>query len=444
MKIQNISIFFTSIFYALILNSAQTPTFTVLSWNVLGPNTLDVGNFFTKGDYRRLEEHIKIILNLKPDIVALQEIDGQAHDLLLQKFKTLFKTEKLILLNRQEKGANGGTALLINANKFKVINATGIPLQGTGKYPGAASLAIIESLQTKIQYHVASAHISRTSFPAGQADGDMQLNTLKLALSTPFPIIVAGDFNTNSPEINIHTIIHILPRFQDALPASAATIDNNNLAIDHILFKGVSQAAPTVLGAPTPAPIHTQIPSDHRWILATFADGTVSAPQQTKATSAFTKTPQPATAKTMPVTNPKAIFKNLLFSPLGQSIIDEAVALCLANAQDRVDIRLMNTLDPLLIQAILTDQTASNEFNDFVDNLVKPIRFGSSPRQKFHRLLQSIYVEDIENEMRRLKSAHPKGHVDLNQVQTIYPNLIQEILNNDDAKNSFNAWVKSL
>ncbi|MBP7854406.1 endonuclease/exonuclease/phosphatase family protein [Candidatus Babeliales bacterium] len=445
MKIKIISICCTLIFFNTIISAANAPTFSLMTWNILGPNTQDVGNFFPKGDYSRLKDTMQEILAHNADIIALQEVDQAAYNALLQELKKHYVNRKLLLLNRQEKGPNGGTVLVVNQNTFAVIKQGNESLPNTGSYPGAASWVLVQSQKTGAQYYIVSVHISRTSNPKGTTDGDLQIKYLMSKLPANKPTIIAGDFNTHALEINAHTLPQVLSGFQSVpVPPNVPTIDNQGLIIDHILFKDITPTAPIAMhgGTNLTIPIHNQIPSDHRWIAATFND--IGPKSQMLVAKAMPAT-QPTQA--LPVIMPSQIaalqqLKDLLISVHIQNIIDEAVLLI--NLKNQVDLNNMKTIDKVLINAILNDQLALDLFNNFVRQVVVPIKLNDAPNVKFKKLLSSAYGQSVNDELRALKKQHPKGHVNIHDVTTIYPNLRSEILNNKISLDEFNALIKKL
>lgn len=301
--------------------STKKPMFSVLSWNILGPNTQDVDDFFpgTKGNYKRLDAVIHHIKSHNTphgaSIIALQEVDGESRKKLAHELAKAGYQE----IGYQEKGRNGGTALYAKTNEFDSMGNINMSLVGSDpKFPGAAAATLLQSKKTNAPLLVASVHVSRgnDSRPENVNSGNAQLSKLRDALHQnfgPLPMIVAGDFNTNSDEIQRTTIPQIFHgAFQDVF-AGATTSNSSDGSktgsIDHMLFSGLTRPShiPSQLGAPGQTqPIHHQIPSDHRSLYAVF-ELPSAHPAAAKALPApLPKTLIPETTKALPAPKTQA------------------------------------------------------------------------------------------------------------------------------------------
>ena len=297
----------------------KKPMFSILSWNILGPSTQDVDQFFpgTQGNYARLEQIINHIKSHNAghggaSIIALQEVDGEARKKLSHELKKAGYTE----IGYQEKGKNGGTVLYAKTNEFDFMNNINMPLAGSDqKFPGAAAAGLLQSKKTGERLIVASVHVSRgnDSRPENVNNGNAQLVQLRDALQQsfgPLPMIITGDFNTHSDEIQSTTIPQVFNRaFQDVFPGTTTSSNSDGSkqgSIDHMLFNGLMQPShiPPQLGAPDTARlIHHQLPSDHRSLYAVFElplAGQAQAAIAKAMPAPLPKTFVPETAKAMP------------------------------------------------------------------------------------------------------------------------------------------------
>lgn len=263
--------------------------FSVLSWNILGPNTQDSGGFFTKGDYSRLDPIIKRIKteiagNFGPSILCLQEIDLKT----LQTMDTQFQAgNKYKRVAYQEKGGNGGAVLYVKSNDFDVIDSQGVDL-GDG---GSAAIGILKSKKTGALFAVSSLHLSRGSFAIFQAHGERQLARLKSVInaleiknglnSAEVHKVYAGDYNTDKSEVASSTLDFLKnaqeEKYSDAFPQVDTVNDKygNRKGIDHIVtsagLEKVDQYS-KVVGNEKNKKIHEQIESDHAALYAVYYD----------------------------------------------------------------------------------------------------------------------------------------------------------------------------
>ncbi len=200
--------FFSDMFSAQAAKSSSA-MFSLLSWNILGPNTQDVDNFFPiyqgskyQTPYSRLDDIVAEIKKLKaPYILCLQEIDRRTESVLDKELPTISNNYKKV--GYKSKGQNGGVILYARTDKFHIHTAAELDL-GNG---GSAVVAVLQSKTTQSFFIVTCLHLSRPNDNSGEAAGRAQLERLLAHVSMleqSLPLIntyriFAGDFNTNYP-----------------------------------------------------------------------------------------------------------------------------------------------------------------------------------------------------------------------------------------------------
>ena len=173
------------------LNSANAsikPTFSVLDWNILGPNTRDAAEYWQdknsflkrevlKGDYSRIINEVsKLILEQDASIICLQEVDRNSLEILNSKLIPKGYTQ----VAYQDKGPNSGSVIFVKKNEFEVLGSQGLKLEGTQASDiGAAAIGILKSNKTGAIFAVSSVHISRSEKEEGKETGDKQLKALQ-------------------------------------------------------------------------------------------------------------------------------------------------------------------------------------------------------------------------------------------------------------------------
>ena len=267
-------------------SNPATPMFSVLSWNILGPNTQDVNNFFpgTKGIYTRLDEIIKIIKKARASILCLQEVDTTSLKILERNLSTFF------LITYQPKGKNGGVAIFAKTTDFDKTQSNGLGLNlGNG---GTAAIARLFSIKSNAIIGVSSVHINRSDIqsPESSLSGREQIISLLNQLDPNIPQIITGDFNINAVEFQTQTIPEMNHNFSQQFTEllsfsnfmTANKSDGSLSKTDHILhttnLTPVIQHSKILPDSYNPSMlIHQQMPSDHRPLHEVFIDHLAAA-----------------------------------------------------------------------------------------------------------------------------------------------------------------------
>ena len=267
--------------------------FSVLSWNILGPATRDVEDFgFIKNDYGRLGKSLEIINNFEADILCFQEVDLQS----LHLFNN-FLLGQYAQVAYHEKGSHGGVVLYIKKSKFTVGDTLSSVLKNSASdAPGAFCGAIIQSIETKNSFFVASVHLSKSSHQQAISEGIYQVSDLcrRLGKNLPDTIILAGDFNTMYNDMKEA----ILPHMSQGLEKKIIMFEHESCtsnspqgefkSIDHVLYTGFHINFQKSCVASTQyhhidrkdlkesmshghvVMIHNELPSDHAPLFAVF------------------------------------------------------------------------------------------------------------------------------------------------------------------------------
>ncbi len=218
-------------------------SFSVLSWNILGPATRDVADYgFIPGDYGRLGKHLEIISKLEADILCFQEIDLTA-----LHFFNNFLLAEYMQVAYHEKGVHGGIVVYAKKMKFELVDSLGTLLKSSQKgSPGAFCGGIIKDIKTGEQLFVASVHLSKSSHPQAIDEAVYQVSDLCSSIKENLPskIILAGDFNTmyeDMHKIVIQSISDILNKkflMFEHESCTSYSPSEEPFSIDHILYSG--------------------------------------------------------------------------------------------------------------------------------------------------------------------------------------------------------------
>lgn len=224
---------------------AGTPMISILSWNILGPRTQDVADYFDP-IVDRLPGILKIIKDSRADIICLQGID--------QISKKVFDKNLPGYQNvaYAAKGVNGGVVLYIKINaKDRTQDKYTIITQGSYQFSegGAAACALLASKKTHAQFLISSVHISRSSNQLDTAKGNAQFIRLQEELNNLVPNhniiykIFAGDFNTLAQEVQPTTMLELgkidRKKYVEAFPGVETSFHakfGSYLSIDHIVY----------------------------------------------------------------------------------------------------------------------------------------------------------------------------------------------------------------
>lgn len=273
---------------------AGAPMISILSWNILGPRTGDVSDYFDP-TIDRLPGILQIIQNSRPDIICLQEIDKISEAFFDKNLKGYQKVAYAA------KGANGGVVLYVKINaKDRTQDKYTIITQGSYALPGggAAVSVLLASKKTGSQFLISSVHISRSSSISAAASGQAQFAKLQNELNNLVPNqmgvykIFAGDFNTQAVEVQSVTMRDLAQDgkiYAEAFPGAETSFhkSGNYFSIDHIVYSQPLQLVlqhngnilSKLLADMRPFSPTTHL-SDHAPLYAVFVDavsGTVSA-----------------------------------------------------------------------------------------------------------------------------------------------------------------------
>jgi|GEM_PF-4970166 len=172
-------------------------SFKILSWNILGPQALDILSFQSR--YRQVIDwqyrfHLLLqkIISFDPDIICLQEIDIK----IKQEFVNALYEYGFCQSSYAQRAEIGGVMVLHKISKFELVDKNNALLstQETLDYPGVCAWAILVCKQTKKELFIASIHLYWEL-------GKEQLAELKqiFGASISMPMILAGDFNITYP-----------------------------------------------------------------------------------------------------------------------------------------------------------------------------------------------------------------------------------------------------
>lgn len=178
----------------------------ILSWNILGVNTIDTPRFKNRHAKvtnwpHRYERILKQIRLHHPDILCLQEIDLERKKNFSQKLSDTYT-----LASYEQKGKNGGVTLFYKTNLFDLTyqNHVQCPATGTLWQPGACAWAVLKHNETGKKICIVSAHLQ-----------PKEIKTQLLEFAQAFgseidlPIIITGDFNTKHPAIKQEVIPYL-------------------------------------------------------------------------------------------------------------------------------------------------------------------------------------------------------------------------------------------
>ncbi len=234
LKKQNIFCFiFFNIFFHLGLVGAEDSKITVLSLNVLHPESMDLndhfpnGRHFTNALWKTRKAKIQNLINaMDPTILCFQETsENMANSLQLHLAQN--KGKHYQVAQAQNKGrSGGGVSILFDDSKISLIASQGFALSnGTFDQAGAVAWTLFypgpsyrfKELEIKNCLIVASVHLSRANDRSQSAQGQAQMGSLIQSLQkfarnvltnvgkqvdlSENIILIAGDMNTFYEEV---------------------------------------------------------------------------------------------------------------------------------------------------------------------------------------------------------------------------------------------------
>lgn len=206
---------FFSFFWGLLFCIVQGivgSSFSLVTWNLLGPNTPDVDSFklpvdtaswnFKKGDMERLAIETEFLKNMNADVICVQECD--------RAFPIPMKYR---LVHYQEKGS-AGVGLWYNQNVVNCEEAGGkffgitVPEKPNWKSQNACAWGVFSSKKnSSLNVLICSVHLGRSNGRSDTEIGKKIWDALAAILKDPIElygctsVIIAGDFNTNYEEL---------------------------------------------------------------------------------------------------------------------------------------------------------------------------------------------------------------------------------------------------
>jgi endonuclease/exonuclease/phosphatase family metal-dependent hydrolase len=203
---------------------------SLVSWNILGPESMDHDQhfpgteYFRRGFWKSRKEKIQsTIKKFTPDILCLQEVSSQmVDDSSFQHSYPLRLTnnrEKLYALaSVQNKGNSGGSVILYDPSKITLLESERCSLSnGSYDKAGAVAWAIFDPVKrsrlTKKEnlLIVGSVHFSRANDRSQSLQGQNQVKSMLDCLENFLKnfgidpnknaIVIAGDFNTFYEEV---------------------------------------------------------------------------------------------------------------------------------------------------------------------------------------------------------------------------------------------------
>lgn len=205
-----------SFFWGLLFCIVQGVTgssFSLVTWNLLGPNAPDVDSFklpantakwnFTKGDMERLAIESDFLQKMNAAVICLQECDKNF------KVPTVYELASF----QEKRGSNGaGVGLWYKPSVMECVKAGGefftIPKPGTNESRNACAWGVFNNIRDiPIHVLICSVHLGRSNDRSDIEIGKKILEALAEILKKPIEryrctsVIIAGDFNTNYEEL---------------------------------------------------------------------------------------------------------------------------------------------------------------------------------------------------------------------------------------------------
>jgi len=239
--------------------------FTVLTYNIhhcnppSKPDTIDV------------EAIARVMLEVQPDLVALQEVDVHTE----RSGKELDQAEALAALTnmyvyfKESIPYQGGSYGLAILSKFPILGSQGYDLpslEGTNAEPRSLAMVTVE-LPNRQKLKFGCTHLDHSN----AANNLLQAREItELYKDESLPLIIAGDFNA---EPQSETIAHLDQYFTRTCQDSCAgtiPVQKPAKAIDFILYK-----PDTLLQVTQHKVIQETYASDHLPVMASFVIGSV-------------------------------------------------------------------------------------------------------------------------------------------------------------------------
>ncbi|MEZ0388299.1 MAG: endonuclease/exonuclease/phosphatase family protein [Verrucomicrobium sp.] len=192
------------------------------------------------GTYDHALQH-RVIRDLKPDLVALQEVDRMTQRVkgvdVPAEFAKALGMEFAFGKAMPYAGGEYGTAAL---TKFPPVHSQTIPLPVQNGEPRAATLVTVKMSAT-LEVTLVSVHLD-----SGEKDAARQINASGLIdglKEITTPVILAGDFNDGADSATLALLVEA--GFRRSVPkgdASTYPADKPTVVIDHLLLRDGANA----------------------------------------------------------------------------------------------------------------------------------------------------------------------------------------------------------
>ncbi len=211
--------------------STEAPTIKVLSFNVLGGRT-------TKGDFN-IDAVAKVIQDLDPDLVALQEVDykvNRSHKVDLAT-ELGYRTKMASLFGRAMyyDGGEYGEGIL---SRYSFIASRNVPLPCVEGQEPRAALEVTVELPSGDTISFIGTHLAHEG-PEGREMQAAEIN--RVFAANKYPTILAGDLNARpeSKTINLFEEIWTSTYDRDD-PQPTIPSDDPQAKIDYVMYKPAS------------------------------------------------------------------------------------------------------------------------------------------------------------------------------------------------------------
>lgn len=243
---------------------AQDQTsFTVLSYNIHHCNPP------SKPDTINVEAIAQVILDMQPDLVALQEVDvhTERSGKELNQAEALAKITNMHFYFKESIPYMGGSYGLAILSKFPVLESEGYDLptlEETNAEPRSLALVTIQlPNQQKLRFGCTHLDFSNAANNLLQAR-----EIVKLSSEESMPLIIAGDFNAEPQSESIAYLDQYFTRTCQDSCAGTIPVQMPLKAIDFIMYKPDS-----LFKVKKHQVIQETYASDHLPVMATFEIG---------------------------------------------------------------------------------------------------------------------------------------------------------------------------
>jgi len=213
--------------------SNERPTIKVLSFNVLGGRT-------TKGVDFNIDPVAKVIQDLDPDLVALQEVDYKANRSHKVDLATElgYRTKMASLFGRAMyyDGGEYGEGIL---SRYSFVASRNVPLPCVDGQEPRAALEVTVELPSGDTISFVGTHLSHE----GSEGREMQAEEIiRVFAANKYPTILAGDLNARPGTKTINSLEKIWTSTYDKNdPQPTIPSDDPKSKIDYVMYKPASR-----------------------------------------------------------------------------------------------------------------------------------------------------------------------------------------------------------